>query len=274
MEKEALAPVASQVPALDPKYKASQTIGKLAEALSKAQGEFPLIPKDSKVDVYSKPPDRKLLYTYFYADLTTIIDKTRPALSKNGLCFTQGIVTGGFCTLIMHSVSGEYLQTGFIPCKIPDGADMKQVAGTITYVKRISLTAALGVSADEDVDAASMEAEQGNSTTKTPQQQKAQAFANKNTPAKPAAKAQALTQPQLKRLYAIGNTAGWPADAIRAYVMAKVNRTPGEMSKVQYDAACTFLEGSPYDDAQAVELQDMFDKLSADQLKRLEGIKE
>jgi hypothetical protein len=44
--------------------------------------------------------------------------------------------------------------------------DMKQVAGQFTYGKRISYTAALGISADEDVDAASIEGESGNATTK------------------------------------------------------------------------------------------------------------
>lgn len=138
-------------------------IEKLAEALAKAQGEFPVIPKDSEVEVKSK--EGKLLYKYKYADLTTIISHTRPALSKHGLSFTQGMGVGGFNTLLMHS-SGQRMLTGFIPCVIPTNADMKQVAGLITYVKRISLTAALGVSADEDVDAAANEAVQGNTTSR------------------------------------------------------------------------------------------------------------
>jgi hypothetical protein len=142
-------------------------VGKeLAAALAKAQGSFPVIPKDTKVDVYSKPPERRLLYTYYYADLTTIIDCTRKALSENGLSFTQTIVDGGFVTKIMHS-SGEVMRSGFVPFQLPQTADMKTVAGLITYVKRISLTAALGVSADEDVDAADDEGKQGNSTQRS-----------------------------------------------------------------------------------------------------------
>lgn len=141
------------------------SIAKLAEALAKAQAEFSPIPKDSKVEVYSKPPERRFLYEYYYADLTTIIDKTRPALSKNGICFTQGMVSGGFATTLIHS-SGEKLVTGFIPCQIK-ATDYKEIAGAITYLKRISLSAALGVSADEDVDAASEEAKAGNQTEKS-----------------------------------------------------------------------------------------------------------
>lgn len=160
-----------------------QSIDKLADALAKAQGEFQPIPKDSEVEVKNKEGNR-VLYKYKYADLTTIIDKTRPALNKHGLSFTQGFVRGGVVTTLMHS-SGQTLECGFIPCDIPKGADYKQVAGAVTYVKRISLTAALGVSADEDVDAAPIEGNQGNTTTKGPAGKAAAPPAAKPPPAKP-----------------------------------------------------------------------------------------
>lgn len=137
---------------------------KIYDALAKAQGEFPVIEKNSKVDVYSKPPNRTLLYSYMYADLTEIINKTRPSLSKNGISFTQGMGSEGFYTRIMHS-SGQCFDTGIIPTQIKAN-DYKEMAGAVTYLKRISLSAALGISADEDIDAAESEAKQGNSTTK------------------------------------------------------------------------------------------------------------
>lgn len=141
---------------------------KIQEALAAAQGEFPVIPKDSEVRVTNK--EGKFLYSYKYADLTTIISCTRPALSKHGLSFTQSYVKNemgsGVQTNLLHS-SGDVLEAGFVPCSIPSNADMKIVAGLFTYAKRISLTAALGVSADEDIDAASTEASSGNSTEKS-----------------------------------------------------------------------------------------------------------
>lgn len=143
----------------------SESFSKIFEALAKAQGEFPPIEKNSKVEVYSKPPERKFLYEYYYADLTEIINKTRPALSKHGISFTQGMGSFGFYTKLMHS-SGECFESGIIPTQIKAN-DYKEMAGAITYLKRISLSAALGISADEDVDAAESEAKKGNSTTKT-----------------------------------------------------------------------------------------------------------
>lgn len=145
----------------------TNSVEKIFTALAKAQGEFPAIPKDSEVEVKSK--EGKFLYKYKYAELTTIIDCTRPSLLKNELGFTQDFIKNelgtGIVTIIFHS-SGQVLKTGFTPFAIPQNADMKSVAGLFTYAKRISLTAALGVSADEDVDAAGADATKGNSTDK------------------------------------------------------------------------------------------------------------
>jgi hypothetical protein len=144
-------------------------INELVDAFSKAQGEFPKIPKDSEVEVKK---EGRLLYTFKYADLTTIIDCVRPALTKYGLSFTQDYFKHpdlgvGIVTQLFHK-SGQWIKTGFVPCAIKS-QNMKEVAGVFTYGKRISLTAALGISADEDVDAAGVDADQGNQTTKKAQ---------------------------------------------------------------------------------------------------------
>lgn len=141
----------------------------LFDALAKAQSEFPTIPKDSQVDVYSKPPERKFLYSYKYADLTTIINATRAAFAKNGLSFSQGFDIYGniFETIIRHK-SGQSISAGLIPIKLNPNLDGKEIASTITYLKRVSLTAALGVSADEDVDAAADNGRNGTHTDKAP----------------------------------------------------------------------------------------------------------
>lgn len=140
---------------------------KLFEAFSAAQGEFPTIPKNSEVTV--KDRAGKFLYSYKYADLTEIISSTRPALAKHGISFTQDykFVEGlghGIVTTILYK-SGESFDSGFVPCEVK-GMNMKDVAGQFTYGKRISLTAALGISADEDVDAGSIEGSQGNESNR------------------------------------------------------------------------------------------------------------
>lgn len=140
----------------------SESIAELAKALCKAQGEFPVIPKDCEVEVKNR--EGKFLYTYKYADLSTIITHTRPVMSKYGLSFTQSFNEGSFCTMITHE-SGQQIVTGIIPVALPKYDDMKQMVAAVTYAKRISLTAALGISPEDDVDAAASETD--NTTKRT-----------------------------------------------------------------------------------------------------------
>jgi hypothetical protein len=123
-------------------------------ALAQAQGEFPPIVKNQEVEVKK---DGRLLYKFKFADLSEIIYKIRPVLSKHGLSFTQSISQQdgiGLCytTRIMHS-SGHDLVTGIIPIVINDNYGMKEIAGVSTYGKRLSLSAAFGICADDDMDA-------------------------------------------------------------------------------------------------------------------------
>ena len=129
----------------------SEKTEELATALAKAQGEFPAIHKNQEVEVKK---EGRLLYKFRYADLTQIIDHIRPVLAKNGLSFTQRIIEGFYITKIFHS-SGQWIITGHIPININDRMGMKDIAGACTYGKRLSLSSAFGVSADEDVDAPS-----------------------------------------------------------------------------------------------------------------------
>lgn len=52
----------------------------------------------------------------------------------------------------------------------------------------------------------------------------------------------ALSDAQIKRLYAIGNSKKWDQHYCRAYVKAEYNKTPGELNKEEYDTVCEFLK--------------------------------
>lgn len=138
----------------------------LYDALYRAQAEFPVISKDSEVQVKNK--DGRFLYAYKYADLTSIISATRPALTKYGLSFSQGFdQPGWFMTTIRHK-SGQQIAAGVLPADLSRNIDGKELAARVTYLKRVSLTAALGVSADEDLDAAADDAQKDRQTIKEP----------------------------------------------------------------------------------------------------------
>lgn len=254
----------------------------LFDALAKAQGEFPVIPKDSKVDVKNK--EGKLLYTYKYSDLTTIISCTRPALSKNGLSFTQGATKNelgpGFETIFMHK-SGQTLKAGFIPCTIPSNADMKTVAGLVTYIKRISLTAALGISADEDFDAGANEGMNGNSTDKSDNPSKGSQPKQQNQPKQSSPQKEplqnhapgGLSQKQLQRMYAIGLQRSWSSEYLRLKVYLVYKKTPGELDKKQYDFLCTNFETKQFNAKDKAELDHMAQNLSPEIYEKISGKK-
>lgn len=125
-------------------------ISKIALALAKAQSEFPLIAKTKTAHIQTKNGG---MYTYDYADLAVLIGATRQPLAKNELSFTQFVeyedVFLKVTTILMHS-SGEYLLTTFKTRVVGD--DLKAIGTAITYIRRYSLAAILGIASDEDKD--------------------------------------------------------------------------------------------------------------------------
>lgn len=126
----------------------SETIAKLAEALSRAQAEMPAA-KFNSVNPFLKNK---------YADLGSIIDTAKPVLGKFGLAVTQlpindGEGRVGVETVLTHA-SGEWISTQFsLPLADEKGKSGAQVAGSIiTYLRRYSLAAILGMYSDEDTD--------------------------------------------------------------------------------------------------------------------------
>ena len=125
----------------------SETTKELALALSKAQAEMP--PAElNKVNPFLKNK---------YADLGSIIKAAKPVLAKHGLALSQ-MPTGdgdkiGLTTILMHS-SGEWLEsTMMLTLEDSKGVTSAQAAGAIiSYLRRYSIAAVLGMYADEDVD--------------------------------------------------------------------------------------------------------------------------
>ena len=128
--------------------KQTESIKALLESMAKAQAEFTTLPKD------------KSGYGYKYTDLDTVISYVRPILSKNGIGFIQMLSTlegnkSAITTRLFHT-SGEWLED---TTPLPDVAMAKtnaaqNLGAAITYMKRYTLCAMLGISSDEDVDGA------------------------------------------------------------------------------------------------------------------------
>lgn len=131
--------------------KTSETINELASALSAAQAKFPTITKDKTAKV--KMRDDKGEYTYKYANLASILEVVNPILHANNLAVAQTTEFEGqfwLRTRLLHS-SGQWIESSW-PLKT---YERPQDAGSaLTYARRYSLSALLGIATDEDDDGA------------------------------------------------------------------------------------------------------------------------
>lgn len=144
------------------------TLGQLAQALAKAQGQITAATMDGDNPFFKSR----------YATLDAVWNACRKPLSDNELAVVQlPSMDGNNVTLetrLIHS-SGEFIATTMTA---PTGQAKNPVQGmgsTITYLRRYALAAIVGVTADEDDD--------GNSST----------AANPAKPAKPSQPKEAVT---------------------------------------------------------------------------------
>lgn len=131
----------------------SESIKNLAEAQVKVQKEIKDIGKDSEG------------YGYKYTSYDTLVKYLRPLLTKYGLSFVQMPVGNdgeiGVQTIYMHT-SGEWI-TSVVKSPIVDSKQMniyQSVGAAITYFRRYSLSAFVGIASDEDNDVATIKVEE------------------------------------------------------------------------------------------------------------------
>jgi hypothetical protein len=121
----------------------SETIDALAAALVKATGEM--------TDVARKRTANAGSYSYSYADLGDALGMARPVLSANGLAVLQTAEANHdevvVHTTILHE-SGQYV--AFAPTRLPAGKTAQATGSAITYARRYSLMAALGLATEDD----------------------------------------------------------------------------------------------------------------------------
>jgi hypothetical protein len=120
--------------------KTSDTITKISASINKSQSKFMHVVKDVK-------GARGL-----YASLPAVIESVRPILNENGISVLQHSHPSetGVClsTVLLHT-SGEWIADGglFIPCV---KNDPQAFGSAMSYARRYSLLAMLGVAADDD----------------------------------------------------------------------------------------------------------------------------
>jgi len=139
----------------------SENINELALALSCLQGEIIDAHKDTQG------------HGYKYATLGSVLEIARPLLAKNNLSVTQLCGTVGdkisVETVLMHA-SGQWISET-LAFDVPEKSRNNKAqdsGGVITYMRRYSLTALLGITQTDD-DAAIKEEAPKKQATPTPQ---------------------------------------------------------------------------------------------------------
>lgn len=126
----------------------SENINELAMALAKFQGQLEQPSLNSEVSVKTNTGGT---YKFKYADLAECKRAAKKPLEDNGLSVCQLIEDDcSVRTILLHS-SGQFLTS---KVKMPFNANNAQSIGSaITYAKRYSYCAILGIVADDDEDA-------------------------------------------------------------------------------------------------------------------------
>lgn len=132
--------------------KRSESIANLAAALAKFQQEV-ISPKNNANNPY---------FSSKYAPLHEVINVIREPLAKHGLSYIQSTSTSEqnvtVTTLLMHE-SGEYIESE--PLSLPGLQVLRGgskeftpqgIGSAITYGRRYSLTAILGIASEDDTD--------------------------------------------------------------------------------------------------------------------------
>lgn len=118
----------------------SETLGKLAAALVKAQAKIKFASKDANNPFFKSK----------YADLPAVIDAIKEPLNSNGISFLQIVTVEGVETVLLHE-SGEFI-SGTTAIIVAKQNDPQALGSAITYAKRYGLQAIVGVPADVDDD--------------------------------------------------------------------------------------------------------------------------
>lgn len=174
--------------------KTSEQINEIAKALSEFQSNLPKIEKDANVNLGS--------YSFSYAPLETIIQAIKPLLKQTGLSFLHVMNDSILECIILHS-SGQCINTGGIAIKMSN--KMQDMGSSMTYARRYTLCAALGIVAEDDDDGNSSD---GNKIESLDNRK----WLNKNTPVWD------------KAVEGIKTGKGTVEDIAKAYKLSKKNR--------------------------------------------------
>ena len=137
--------------------RSSETIGAIAGALAKAQGEL-VNPEKSLVATIRSDGPGAAERSFRYAPLSSGLDIVRKTLSQHEIATVQttsidqsaGIVN---LTTILAHASGEWIASDWPVCAIAETATPHRMGAALTYARRYALFTLVGIAGEDDVDA-------------------------------------------------------------------------------------------------------------------------
>jgi len=137
--------------------RASETIGKIAGALAKAQAKLENPEKSLTATIPSIFP-REESRTFRYASLASGLEIVRKCLSRHEIATVQatsidrdsGLIK--LTTTLVHG-SGEWMSSDWPVCPVSETAAPHRMGAALTYARRYALFALVGIAGEDDLDA-------------------------------------------------------------------------------------------------------------------------
>ena len=142
--------------------RSSETIGAIAAALAKAQGEL-TNPEKSLVATIRPDGSGQAERSFRYAPLSSGLDIVRKTLSQHEIATVQTTVIDNeaglirLTTILAHS-SGEWMSSDWPVCPVSETAAPHRMGAALTYARRYALFTLVGIAGEDDLDAPDLKA--------------------------------------------------------------------------------------------------------------------
>lgn len=146
----------------------SDSIGAIAAALAKAQGEL-TNPEKSLTATIQSPFPREESRSFRYASLASGLDLVRKCLGQHEIATVQttaidaaaGLIR--LTTTLAHS-SGEWISSDWPVCPVAETNAPHRMGAALTYARRYALFTLVGIAGEDDLDAPDLPAPSLNGT--------------------------------------------------------------------------------------------------------------
>jgi glycosyltransferase involved in cell wall biosynthesis len=141
--------------------RSSESIGAIAAALAKAQGEL-TNPEKSLTATIRPDGSGQAERSFRYAPLSSGLDIVRKTLSQHEIATVQTTaidqIAGVNLTTVLAHTSGEWIASDWPVCAISETTTPHRMRAALTYARRYALFTLVGIAGEDDIDAPDLKA--------------------------------------------------------------------------------------------------------------------